>query len=141
MVKQKKVDSNEASEIIATRKDVIEIPMGTHEGSITMVEKTVSEDGQFEYLSIKVLLTDIDYKEDQDPVTLRMGFPLNLSVKSGLGRLMALSGFDITKQKDYTMKDFMDCFIGRKIRFLTDNQKTDKGEFANIIRDSIKFIK
>ena len=136
MKKEKQENIKEAGEVIVSRHDIIDIPIGTHEGVIADVSKRVSEGEEvYNYLSINVDLTDI--KSDGDPISLNMGFPLNLSTASGLGKLLIASGFDINSKKDYTISDFRNILLHKKIRFLTD--KNERG-FSNILRDTVRFI-
>lgn len=132
-MKEKKVSNlKDASDILVSRHDIIDVPMGTHEGIITGADKRVHEGEEiYNYIDIMVELTDIK------GITLKMGFPLNLSTASGLGKLLMSSGFDILGQKDYTLSDLRNIIVGRKIRFLTD--KSDQG-FSNILRDTVKFV-
>jgi len=125
---------------IVTRKDIVDISIGKHEGKIGGITRMTSEDGQFVYLDFNVMVIDVEVPKGSDIPVLRMGFPLNLSSKSGLGVLMQKAGFDISKKNSYSINDFRKVFLNRKIVFLVDEQKTDKGTFTNILRDTVKFV-
>lgn len=125
------------ADVILKRKELIEIKDGLHKGRICKVELFK---GEYEYLHIGVLPTDLNVPKNMETPVLKIGYPLALSVKSGLGKLLTASGFDIMTKENYTLKDLETQLMGKLIQFQTLTQKTDKGEFSNILQETIKFI-
>jgi hypothetical protein len=125
------------ADVILKRKELIEIKDGLHKGRICKVELFK---GEYEYIHIGVLPTDLIVPKNMETPVLKIGYPLALSVKSGLGKLLMASGFDIMTKENYTLKDLETQLLGKLIQFQTLTQKTDKGEFSNILQETIKFI-
>lgn len=131
--------AKEDNEIIATFKETIDIPDGLHSGNIVKIEKY---SGEFNYLRIGVF-PDIDKKLNIDtekiPV-LTVGYPLNLSYKSELGKLLQSINIDIENKTNYTLGDFKKMLIGKRIQFQTVTKTSENGTFSNIIRETVKVI-
>lgn len=125
------------ADVILKRKELIEIKDGLHKGRICKVELFK---GEYEYIHIGVSPTDLIVPKNMETPVLKIGYPLALSVKSGLGKLLIASGLDIMTKENYTLKDLETQLLGKSIQFQTLTQKTDKGEFSNILQETIKFI-
>lgn len=136
----KKIENNigiKDADVILKRKEVLDIKDGLHKGRICKVELFK---GEYEYLHIGVLPIDINVPKGLDTPILKVGYPLTLSTKSGLGRLLMNSGYDIMSKENYTLKDLQTQLIGKEIQFQTQTETSDKGTFSNILQETIKFI-
>lgn len=125
------------ADVIVTRKELIDIKDGLHKGRICKVDLFK---GEYEYIHIGILPTDLTVPKNMDTPVLKVGYPLALSTKSGLGKLLLASGFDIMTKEHYTLRDIEKQLLGKNIQFQTLTQKTEKGEFSNVIQETIKFI-
>lgn len=131
----KEIEENEADVIIVT--EPIKIDDGKHDGKITGVVRNLpneAENRMYDYIDVRVELLDVK----KEP-TLRIGFPTNISELSVLGRLLKKAGLEFTEGQKITTNDIKDTLIDREITFLTKNEKTNAGEFARILRDTIEF--
>jgi len=121
-----------------------ENPLGDYKMKIKAEKSVKLEDGKYTGKIIDVKerevkdysYVDIIVQEDNNKdFKLQTSFPANLTELSGLGRLFTkLTGKSIEAGKEYDL----DELIGLKISFMIANTETDKGTFANIVRDTIK---
>ena len=136
--KNKEASIENRDTVIVSRKDTIDIKDGLHKGRICKVE--INAYSEYEYIRVGILPTDVTVPKDMDIPILKVGFPLNLTCKSSLGRLITNSGYDITEKDDYTLKDLNDILVGKEISFQTTTVTNENGTFSNVIKDTIKFI-
>ena len=128
-------ENNEEGVIVVT--EPIKIDDGKHTGIITNIVRNLpneKEGRNFDYLDLVIKIDDV--KKD---VELKVGFPTNISELSQLGRLLKKAGMDFTEGDQITVKDIKEQLIDRKVTFLSKNEKTDAGEFARILRDTVEF--
>jgi len=120
---------------VLTVKTPITIEAGKHSGTITnMIRRPPSDNNLYDYLDFTVKMLDID-----DEPELKVGFPTNLSELSKLGRFLKKSGFDFNEGDEIKLSDIKEAIVDKKITFLTNNEKSDAGEFARVLRDTIEF--
>jgi len=132
----KEIEENEAEDVIVVTEP-IKIEDGKHEGKIVNVVRNLPNEAEgriYDYIDIGVDVLDVK----KEP-TLRIGFPTNISELSVLGRLLKKAGLDFTEGQKITTSDIKDTLIDREISFLSKNEKTNSGEFARILRDTIEF--
>lgn len=132
---------NEEKEYKIKAKEFKEIPEGKHTGNIYEVKLSeTTRDREYTYIDFIVTLDDKGYED----ITLRFGVPANLSDVSKLGKLANDSGFKFIAGTEYGFNDIKTHFEGKKISYQTLNVKGRKNreqEFAEILIESIKFIK
>jgi len=134
MIKEKE-NKNDADVIIVT--EPIKIDDGKHSGTITNVVRNLPnpEEGRnFDYMDITIKV--LDAKKEPE---IKVGFPTNISEVSSLGRLLKKSGFNFADGDEIQIADIKEQLMNKDITFLTKNEKTDVGEFARILRDTIEF--
>jgi len=116
-------------------EEAVTIEEGKHEGIINNVSATQT---QYVYINIHVLLTDPDIKDKK--IKLKLDFPARVTETTGLGMLLKKSGFDLTIGEKINLEVLRKHLTGCKLTFLTQNIETEKGTFANIIKESVKFV-
>lgn len=134
MTKEK--ENNDAGDIIIVTEP-IKIDDGKHSGKIVNVIRNLpneAENRRYDYLDISIKVNDVN-KEPE----IRIGFPTNISELSALGRLLKKAGMDFSEGQEVSTTDIKDLIMDRKITFLSKNEKTEHGEFARILRDTIEF--
>lgn len=141
MNKQEDLDKNTISGVdaddILTVGKAIKIEDGKHMGKITNIIRNLpnpDEGRNFDYLDIVIEITDTD-----DEIELKAGFPTNISELSTLGRVLLKSGMEFKEDDEIKVSDIKNNLIGKKVTFLTKNQKNEAGTFARILRNTIEF--
>lgn len=98
---------------------------GKHEGVITEVQ----------YRETPYRYTDVFIKDKKTGATIKVGFPTTVSPKSGLGKLL-LKFNPSLKPGVKVSPEYQ--LVGRECYFLTVTEQTDDGEYARIVKDSVK---
>ena len=88
----------------------------------------------YDYIDVFFEVSDVDETPE-----LRVGFPANISELSTLGKVLKKAGMDFIENEEIKVKDIKDLLMDREVTFLINNEKTDAGEFARILRDTIEF--
>ena len=104
---------------------------GKHEGKIVKVE---TRDEPYNYIDIFV-----EIKEKDNTLTVKLGCPDNLSKTSRLG--LILENFGVDPEDFLTEIDLEKILLGKKISCLVKTKHTDKGQFSEIVADTLKPIK
>ena len=136
MIKEEKEKKADEDTIVVG--EVITIENGKHEGVITnLIRKLPNKDENrpYDYLDISITL-----KDTPKEIELKAGFPTNISELSTLGRFLKKSGFDFEENDEIKISNIKEHLIDQKVTLLTKNEKTEAGEFARILRDTIKFV-
>ena len=117
--------------------EVVIIPQGEHTGKIRANERREQEyKGKvIVYHEYFILMDDVKDK-DGKPIELKLGFPANITNESGHGKFLKSMGLKLLVGK----KINTDEVNGKRIKFLTMNKKTEKGVFAEIVKESIEVI-
>lgn len=103
----------------------IQLEDGKHEGVITAVT----------YRETPYRYADIFIKEKESGAQIKVGFPTNVSQKSGLGKL--LLKFDKTIKVGQKV-DPEKVLVGRDCYFQTITEQHEDAEYARIVKDSVK---
>lgn len=132
---KKKLENIDADDDILTVQETIQISDGAHSGKISKLIKETRQ--EYTYLDIY-----INTKDDSDnAIEIKVGFPYYLSNGSGLGRFLKKAGFRF--ESGETIKNAFETFqkllVGKKVIFQTTTETTDKGQFARIIPETVKF--
>jgi hypothetical protein len=119
-----------------TVKESITIPEGRHTGIIQDIREREQEykGKPIYYIDFRFTLDDVVATDNGRSITVKVGFPDNLSVKSSLGRFLISMGLTLTENKDVDIESL----LGKKISYVTINKTTANGEFAEVNKDSIK---
>ena len=130
MAKQenKKTDSFEdiAFETIETLED------GKHTGTISEIHRNK---GEFDYTQYKIAV-------DGSNVKINLSFPTRITfttkgeASSEHAKFLSVFGFGMDSEKPYA--DIKDELLGKKVSFMTMQKKTDKGMFAEIVKESVR---
>ena len=119
--------------------EAISLDDGKYKGEIVNEElRTTMYNGKsLTYNDFEIAVDGIQ-KKDGSPFVLRTGFSFVMSKKSELGQFYErLTGETIDEsEKEYDTAKL----VGKKVSFLVSNNKTDKGTFANIVKQSIKLL-
>lgn len=112
-------------------KKVVVIPDGAHIATIKGLEVRKTED-YGDYVDVKMKLSDVKEAE------ISVGYPLNVSIKSDLGKMLMATGYNITKHIDEEI-DLDKILIGKVVSFVTYTEKDDNGipTFAKVSKASI----
>jgi len=110
-------------------REATHIPDGSHVGLIKNISYEKRND--FEYVDVRVTVDNI-----QD-VTIKTGFPANISDNSSFGKFLISGGIGIVPGKMITMNDIRKALMDRKISYITYTEDV----YARIINKSIKFLK
>lgn len=108
-------------------KQHVELKDGAYKG---VISKIIYKEQPYAY-------TDIYIKEDKTELEICYGCPSDISIKTKLGALLA-------QFTDIVVGDALDpekVLIGKKVEFMVQNTKTPKGEFVNVVSNSVKPIK
>lgn len=118
-------------------KEVLIIPQGEHTGKIDRneVRETNHNGRKIVYQDYFIVMDDIKDKEGK-PVEIKTGFPANITTESGHGKFLKAIGVKLSIGKSVDT----DEANGKKIKFLTMNKQTDKGTFAEIVKESITLL-
>jgi len=107
----------------------IKIDDGYHKGIITNIEYRTEP---FEYV-------DIHIKETETDIELKCGVPFNITENTALGQMLQRFGATLEVDKEIEVEDFIKKDV--KVEFLTRTDKTDRGNFARIVSDTLKPLK
>lgn len=118
-------------------EESIMVPSGTHKGIISdvKIKDVVGKTGeQYKYVDYYITLSDFVTKDNR-PVSLKTGYNKNLATKSKL--------FDFLKRLNPNIKlgdelNIKEIAINKKVIFDVATARTQRGEFSNIVQDSIK---
>lgn len=101
------------------------IPDGKHDGLITAVKHREEPYGYI----------DVFIKEKKTEAELKTGFPDKITERTSLGKFLVKMG---TVVEVGIKIDLNSELLSREVSFMTENEETDKGIFARIIRGTIK---
>lgn len=107
---------------------VIKLEDGKHTG---IVQKVEYREKPYNYV-------DIVIKEDTTGLDLKAGYPFYISENSALGQVLMNFGMKNEIGKEVEIEDYING--GLKVSFLTQTEKTDKGNFVRIIQSSLKLV-
>lgn len=131
MSKEEKIDKDASmDDDILIVKEVTKIDDGVHVGHIANLVRETRKG--FEYVDIYVDLDDTD-----EDITIKTGFPCNVSEVSGFGKLITKAGLEFEAGDQISFKDVKKRLIGKDIKFQTF---TDGSGFSNIMNKTIKFV-
>ena len=122
---QDKNKNIEQKTLVLEVEEAVEIPDGMHEGLITTL---VQRDDPFEYI-------DFHIKEKVTGATLKMGFPAKITKTTGLGKFLTKMGVLLTVGGTVNLNNEI---LGAEVSFMTQNEESDKGTFARVIKDTVK---
>lgn len=105
----------------------LEIKDGLHEGMIIDVQY---RDKPYEYTDV-VIETIVEGKA----VKLKAGYPTQVSDSSKLGKLLQRFGAQLTIGQEVDPNVIL---VEKKCQFMTMTQSTKRGEFANVVPESVK---
>lgn len=108
-------------------KEVIKIEDGLHKGTIIDVDE---RETPYHYV-------DVHIEIEKSLIVVKAGFPASISEMSSLGELLVRFGTKIEADKEYDPEKILN---GKKVQFLTTTEKTERGEFARVVPESIKPI-
>lgn len=111
-------------------KEVTKIDDGVHKGHIANLTRETRKG--FEYVDIY-----IDLDDQENDVTIKTGFPCNVSEVSGFGKLITKAGLEFEAGDQISFKDIKKRLIGRDIKFQTF---TDENGFSNVMNKTLKFV-
>ena len=103
---------------------------GIHTGKIVDVKsREFNKNGEtITYIDIHIKANEVDFQ-------VKAGYPANISEKSGLGKVLNAFG---TSLKVGTTLDPSKVLVGKEVSFQTTTKKTDRGEFSEVLKDTIK---
>ena len=112
------------------------IPDGVHVGKIVAEEvRNVQWNGkEVSYQDLE--LTDDSILVDNKPIRLRVSYPANLSENSALYKTLERLGVRLNIGEKFDSK----TLVGRKVAYQTMTKKTDRGEFAEVLKDTVKAV-
>jgi len=114
----------------------LSIEDGLHEGEIVDLQQR--DYGTYSYLDVVVTVDKLK-KEDGNPITLKVGFPLPATDKSSLGKFLELVGFELVEGE--TIKNVEKKLIGINLSYQTVEQKGKDGNmYSNVMKESIKVM-
>lgn len=125
IVQQSSMDDNHEFEM----KESIHIPDGVHSGLVKSI--TYEKRNDFEYVDIRITVDGIP------EVTIKTGFPANISENSSLGKFLISSGIEVRPGKKTSLNDIRNALIDRKVQYTTYTEDV----YARIVNKSIKFLK
>lgn len=106
---------------------------------------TVIEDGRHEGIIVGVShrtepfgYIDVSIQERKTEAELKTGYPDKITKNTSLGKLLVKMG---TVVEVGIKIDLNSELLTREISFMTENEETDKGVFARVIRGTIKPLK
>ena len=134
MAKQeKKLDKSTSFEDVAFKKVEI-LEDGKYTGTIVSVDRDLST---FDYTRYKV-------KVDDKELTLAVSFPTDITFtvegKPSSAHAVFLSKFGYNLESGETFSKIVEDIVGKDVSFLVQQKKTDKGTFAEIVKDSVKVL-
>lgn len=102
------------------------IPDGLHKGAVTSVE----------YRTTPYNYTDlvISFMHEEKQISLKCGYPTSVGEGTKLGQLLIRFGVKLEVGAEIDP----DIMIGKKVQFMTMNEKKEKNEYARILPDSVK---
>lgn len=125
-----------ANENVLKVEEAKTIPEGDHDGLVKDVKIESRQDPQtketYQYVDLHVVINGVP------DITLKAGFPAKVTPKTGLGKLFARFGVDVSKP-GASVDVFM--FKNKKIHFTTKDETNNRGTFARIDNDSIRPLK
>lgn len=137
-IKNKNIEMKDADDTVLTkRKEIVDIKDGLHHGRICKLDVY---SGEFEYLKIGIIPIDVTPPKGLDMPVFTVGYPLNISIKSSLGKLLIKSNFNIFSEDNYTMNIFKKLLLGREITFDIKPETNEKGTFSNVDKETISFV-
>lgn len=129
-MKKEKENKMETKGIVLTGEEAKNIPDGAHEGTITDVKQESRGQGKDKYSYVDLYIR-LDGIED---IEMRDGYPAKLTDKTGLGQLLMRFGHKVEIGKPL---DISGALKGKRIKCLTQEETTDRGTFARIVRGSV----
>jgi len=115
--------------IILEVKETKTIEEGKHKGVIANMVYETRKD--FAYIDIYIDL------QDGNDITIKTGFPANISEKSTFGRFLMEAGLDVIPGQKIELKAVKKRLVGKTIEFTTYN---DDNDFARVVNKTIKFV-
>lgn len=116
-------------------KKSIKIEDGLHTGIVKRVE----------FVTEPYHYTEIYIEETATKLEIRCGVPTSITDMSNLGMLLFNFGVDVNKaidqKKEFEESEIEKVFEGKKVQFVTINEKTERGSFPRIQAQSLKPIK
>ncbi|MCK5609468.1 hypothetical protein KAR91_46775 [Candidatus Pacearchaeota archaeon] len=112
---------------ILKAKKTIDINNGKKTGKIT---KFTWRSKPYDYIDIH-----INFKNENDIIEIRAGFPAIISYNTKLGQLLLRFGKDFHENEDIDIEAIL---MGQIVIFDTFTEINDKGSFAKVKVDSIK---
>lgn len=114
-----------------TVKGTTVIADGAHEGRIVGIEY---KDKPFEYADVL-----IKTQGDNGEITLKVGFPQFISPESKFGELLQkFLGKELEIDQEIVPEDIL---VGKECFFQTITKSTTSGDFARVVRESLKPLK
>jgi hypothetical protein len=119
-------------------RESVEIQEGKHKGTIT---KIAVRPEPYEYLDIYIELDDVKDTKG-NPVSVKEGMPLGISLRSKLGKTLIKFGCEESlieeKAKAGESIDVEPYFKNKKVVLMTTNESTERGTFARVVAGSLK---
>lgn len=113
-------------EIEVTATAAVGLPDGAHTGKVVDVEKRTDK---FEYLSLHIAV-------DGTELTLKCDFPVKISDKSALGKVV--EAFTKEPLKVGSNYQLVKLFKDKQVKFTTITDDTDRGTFSRIVNKSLR---
>lgn len=129
------MSENEQDGIVLSVQESRSIPEGTHTGRIRELS-TRPDTPVGPYLDIEIDI--LDMSEDTPKVlgSDSPGFPAKLTSNSWLAQLVEKFGVNIGEPGQEI--DLEEILVGEAIQFETEDEKTEHGTFANIMKQTIR---
>jgi hypothetical protein len=108
-------------------KKTINIADGEHEGAVINIRYRSKP---YEYVDL-----EIEFKQGEDKVELKAGYPMVVSKGSQLGALLMRFGTNLEEGDNVDPDKIL---IGQKIKFKTFTEKNQRGSFARVVVDSVR---
>ena len=119
---------NEVINMKIKAEESIKLDDGQHDGKIESIEYREEE---YDYTDIGIIV-QIKGKDR----LLQCSYPTSITENTALGMLIQRFGAKIEVGKEYEVEEFITK--GMLVSFQTITKKTPKGEFSNILRESLK---
>lgn len=132
----KALENNKTKMEYEMKKGLV-IPDGVHIGHI-VDEEVRSQQWNGKEISYQDLVVSVEDTLSQDgkPIQIKVSYPASLTENSALNKLLERLGIRLKIGERFDSK----TLVGRKVAYQTMTKKTDRGEFAEILKETLKAV-